>query len=121
MPRDDAIGRRAETAACHCLEAQGLRLVTRNFRGPRGEIDLVMRDGATLVFVEVRYRRPSRFGGGAESVGRHKQARIIATALYYLQSHHQTALPAVRFDVVALAPRGEGLHIDWLRDAFQAT
>ena len=64
--------------------AQGLSLLTRNFRSRLGEIDLIMDDGQSLVFVEVRYRRGNAFGSGAESVNRRKQARITACAQHYL-------------------------------------
>ncbi len=99
------------------LEAQGLLLVASNYRCRRGEIDLVMRDGQTLVFVEVRYRASERFGGAAASVGLAKQRRLQAAAGHFLQGHgHGNALPC-RFDVLAI---GAGDRIDWIRDAFGA-
>lgn len=97
------------------LEARGLRLVQRNYRCPRGEIDLIMREGEMLVFVEVRYRRGTRFGSGAESVDRRKQARLIAAATDYLQRHGRGA-PA-RFDVVAIG--AEPPILNWIADAFR--
>jgi putative endonuclease len=92
-----------------------LRLVERNYRCRLGELDLVMRDGEVLVFVEVRYRRSRAFGGGAESVGTVKQGRLIAAAQHYLQARNAGADPS-RFDVVAL----DGAGCDWIRDAFHA-
>jgi uncharacterized protein (TIGR00252 family) len=81
--------------------------------GRFGEIDLVMRDGATLVFVEVRYRRSDRFGAPAETVDRRKQQRLTAAANHYLQAH-PTVLPC-RFDVVAVSG---GDRIEWIKNAF---
>ncbi|MFA7592927.1 MAG: YraN family protein [Thiohalobacteraceae bacterium] len=114
-------GQRAEEAACNYLRAHGLRLIARNFRCRRGEIDLIMQDTDNLVFVEVRYRRQSRYGSGLESVDRHKQDRIVHCAMYYLQRHPQAARSAARFDVVALRPAPDGLRIDWVRNAFDAS
>ena len=125
MPRKAAStirsGRRAEDLARHHLQQAGLRLLQRNFRCSRGEIDLVMRDGDSLVFVEVRYRRRDRCGSGAESVDRRKQARIVACARYFLLCHPRLAERPARFDVVAVSG-GEpmpGFRVDWIRDAFR--
>jgi len=111
---DRLTGAEAETVACRHLEDSGLKLVTRNYRCPRGEIDLVMDDDGTMVFVEVRYRHSDRFGSPAESVDARKQARLRAAARHYLQAHRME--PACRFDVVSVMP---GDAIEWLRDAFQ--
>ena len=104
------------TAAAHLARA-GLRLLARNYRGPRGEIDLVMREGATLVFVEVRYRSRSDYGHASETVDRRKQARLRATAEHFLQ--HRTRCPGpCRFDIVAVTPGADGPRVEWLRNAF---
>ena len=79
-----------------------------------GEIDLIMEDKKTLVFVEVRYRKSAKYGSALESVNNQKQARIIHTAKHYLQQH-SSKHSAYRFDVVALTPN----NIDWVKDAFQ--
>ncbi len=105
-------GRHGEDRALAYLLSQGLQLIERNARGQRGEIDLVMRDGPTLVFVEVRLRRSAAFGGAAASIGADKQARMWRAAEFYLQRHarkHQA--PACRFDAVCI--EGDSLH--WLR------
>jgi putative endonuclease len=107
-----------DRALAHLLDA-GLRLVARNYRTPGrggGEIDLVMRDGATLVFVEVRRRSRSDFGGAAASVGFVKQRRIVFAARHFLL-RSRGAPPPCRFDVVAV----EDGRIEWLRAAFDAT
>ncbi|MGA7799761.1 MAG: YraN family protein [Gammaproteobacteria bacterium] len=116
MAHTQLAGRQAEDAACHYLERRGLRLVARNYRCRRGEIDLIMEDRDNLVFIEVRYRRTLRFGGGAESVDRRKQARIIACASYYLQQHPDLAARPARFDVVAITAGGK---VSWIPDAFR--
>lgn len=112
-PDKAAIGAAKEEAACRYLERQGLRLVARNHRCRHGEIDLVMRDAGTLVFVEVRFRRSGRFGTAADSVDVHKQRRLVAAAAHYLQAH-PSGLPC-RFDVVAM---GADDGVDWIRNAF---
>ncbi len=108
-----ATGAQHELLARRHLEAQGLTFIAANVRCRQGELDLVMRDGGTLVFVEVRYRASNRFGGAAASVDRHKQARLVAAAGYYL-SRHPTDLPC-RFDVVAIGARD---RVQWIRHAF---
>lgn len=110
-----SIGADKEQLADAFLQRQGLRLVTRNYRCRLGEIDLVMRDGDILVFVEVRYRASERFGTPAETVGPGKRRRLIAAATHYLQ-RHPLPLPC-RFDVLAI--HGEE-RIDWIREAFYA-
>lgn len=112
-PDRRAIGERNERLAESFLRAQGLELIARNHRCRFGEIDLIMRDGATLVFVEVRYRRARDFGGAAASVDRYKQQRLIQTARHYLMTH-PTPL-ACRFDVVAIE---SGERIQWIKQAF---
>jgi len=92
--------------------------VARNWRCRVGELDLVMRDGEILVFVEVRRRRPGRHGTAAESVGPNKRARLIRAATLYLQRLPDP--PPCRFDVVALDEDPDGrLRLDWIRRAFE--
>jgi len=105
----------AERRAARFLRRQGLKLRTANYRTRRGEIDLVMEDGATLVFVEVRQRSSLRYGDGAESISAAKRRRITAAASQFCQ-HHGTDCPC-RFDVVSIDAEG---GVDWIRDAFEA-
>jgi len=106
-------GGAAEEQAARFLSGRGLAIVARNFRTHLGEIDLIARDGATLVFVEVRKRRSSAlFGGAAGSVDARKRRRLEAAARQYLA--RLPAEPACRFDVVAL----QGEACTWYRDAF---
>jgi putative endonuclease len=111
-----ARGKAAEDRACQHLQQQGLRALTRNFRCRQGEIDLVMEEGRTLVFVEVRYRLDPRFGSAAETVDARKRARIVTAAQYFLQQHPGASRRPCRFDVVALG--GEEFAIDWIKNAF---
>jgi len=112
-----SLGRDAENLAWQHLQGHGLKLLQRNYHSRHGEIDLVMQDRDSVVFVEVRYRRQTRFGSAAESVDRRKQSRLIACAQHYLQMHPQTARLPCRFDVVTI-DGSDGL--DWIRNAFSA-
>ena len=107
-------GKQAENLAADFLQRQGLRLVERNYRCRMGEIDLIMDDLATRVFVEVRLRRNRNFGGAAESITQGKQGRLIRAAQHYLQQLPKQ--PPCRFDAVLL----DGLKIEWIKDAFSA-
>ena len=93
-------------------------LVSRNYRCRRGEIDLVMRDADTLVFVEVRRRTNRTFGGGVDSVDLRKRARLVAAAEYYLMANRAGDDPPCRFDVVAIDGPARRVTINWVRDAF---
>jgi len=108
-------GEGAEQLALEYLRQQGLQLVSSNFRCKFGELDLVMREGQTLVIVEVRYRQSEQFGGAVASVTRQKQARIIAATQHYVIIN-QLSQCAMRFDVVAIA--GDN-RINWIKNAFQ--
>lgn len=111
-------GRDAEDQALWFLQQQGLRCVTRNFRSRFGEIDLVMDDSGTVVFVEVRYRSDRGHGGAIESIDAKKRARLRATAHWYLCSQ-RTDRPA-RFDVVGVEPQSAGTWgFVWIKDAIQ--
>ncbi len=111
-------GRAAEQQACDYLLSRGLKLLARNVRGRGGEIDLVMQDGNSLVFVEVRYRRSKRYGSAAESVNSIKQQRLVSVAQQYLQVNDPAGHLACRFDVIAL--HGESIaDIEWIRNAIE--
>ena len=110
-------GALAEQWAANYLQKQGLKLIERNYRSRFGEIDLIMQDDATLVFVEVRLRRNNDFGGAAASIDIHKQRRIIRTSQQYLSGLAQT--PACRFDAV-LFGGAQGHDAQWLKNAFDA-
>jgi putative endonuclease len=109
----------AEDLACRHLLDQGLELLTRNYRCRHGEIDLVMRDGSTISFIEVRLRSRTDFGSGAESVDARKQSRVLASAEHFLQRHSSLLAPC-RFDVVSIRRSGNTHELEWIRDAFSA-
>jgi len=107
-------GRRAEELAAAYLQQKGLALVERNYRCRYGEIDLIARDGATLVFVEVRMRSADRYGGAARSITAAKRAKLLRAARHYLA--RVRPVPACRFD--ALLVSGDHASIEWLPNAF---
>ena len=109
-------GRQAEDLAARFLEKKKLRLIARNYRCRGGEIDLVCRDGKVLVFVEVRLRQSTAFGGAAASVTAIKQRRIILAAQHFLMTNALTN-DDCRFDCI-LMNGTSGNDIEWLRDAF---
>ena len=109
-------GKDAEARAATFLESHGLHIIERNYRGRYGEIDLIARDGATLVFVEVRARGSDAFGGAAASITASKREKLTRTALQYLAQLGRT--PLCRFDAVLLG--NTTAPIEWIRDAFSA-
>ena len=120
-----ARGNRAEAAARDYLVQAGLREVAANANYRGGELDLVMldasgRDGATLVFVEVRYRKSAAFGGGAASVDIGKRRKMIHAAHSFLAEHRHYADSPCRFDVIAAEGDPLSPTLTWLRDAFRA-
>ena len=110
----------AEAAALAMLQDRGLQLLARNAASRGGELDLVMRDGATVVFVEVRYRASSAFGGGAASVDAGKRRRLVRAAQAFLQQHPEHADAPCRFDVVVASGDPATPVLEWLQDAFRA-
>ncbi len=110
-----ARGDDAENLAAAFLQRAGITLVARNFRCRLGEIDLIARDGKTLVFVEVRMRSSDRFGGAAASITAAKRKKLLRTARYYLAGVARP--PACRFD--ALLVNGVDNSIEWLKNAFE--
>jgi putative endonuclease len=107
-------GTAAEEAAAQFLAGRGLKLLQRNYRCRFGEIDLILREGRTLVFVEVRYRRNRAFGGAAESITASKREKLLKAARHYMAEHRQ--FPACRFDAVLLD--GDNANVEWVTDAF---
>lgn len=111
------IGEATEAAVLQFLLRHGFSLITKNYRCQYGEIDLIMRDGNTLVFIEVSYRQYVQFGGSASSITA-KKKKIMNTALHFLH-HHQTDA-ASRFDVIAMSPSETKIpyNINWIQIAF---
>ncbi|MCP5160941.1 MAG: YraN family protein [Hahellaceae bacterium] len=117
-----ADGSRYEALARIFLERQGLKHLSNNFRSRGGEIDLIMKDKSTLVFIEVRYRKSVKYGSAAESITAHKMKRIVNCAKYYLTINNAWAKPC-RFDVVSIQPGAtpeNEFSINWIKSAFDA-
>ena len=110
-------GARAEQLAAQFLQRQGLKLLQQNYRCRYGEIDLILYDGNTLVFAEVRLRSRSDFGGAAASINASKQAKLVRTAQHYLATLGK--IPPCRFDAMLLKSM-DGSDIEWIRNAFEA-
>ena len=115
-----AQGDAVEALARAFLSARGLREVAANAGYRVGELDLVMRDGGTLVFVEVRYRRSTAFGGGAASVDAGKRRKLVRAAEQFLLAHRELATLPCRFDVIAASGDPAAPALEWIRDAFRA-
>ena len=112
------LGQAWEDLACRHLHSAGLELLARNFRTRFGELDLVMREAGVLVFVEVRYRARSDYGGAAASITGSKRGRLAVAAEQFRQQHPALAGLPCRFDVVAISGRQPNPRIDWHRAAF---
>jgi putative endonuclease len=112
------LGDRGERIAARYLRREGLRIITRNYRTPQGEVDLIARDGNTVVFVEVKSRRR---GQPAEAVTLEKQRRLTLAALHFLRRHRLLEHPS-RFDVVAIVWPDDRRppQVEHIRDAFPA-
>ncbi len=108
------LGALAEDAAADFLTGRGLRLLARNYHCRFGEIDLIMTEGHTLVFVEVRYRRSKSFGGAVESITAAKREKLLRAARHYLAALKE--FPACRFDAVLLS--GDTKELEWIQNAF---
>jgi putative endonuclease len=114
MSRSGAL---AEQLAAQYLQQQGLKLLHANYSCRFGEIDLILQDGETHVFAEVRLRSGSAFGGAAASIDARKQAKIVRTAQHYLSSLKR--IPPCRFDAILMQSTDID-KIEWLRNAFTA-
>lgn len=108
-------GREKEELAEEYLRQQGYEILDMNFYGRFGEIDVIARDGETLVFAEVKYRKSERFGNSLEAVDTRKQKKICQTALYYLARHHISDSVPCRFDVIGIT----GEDITHIKNAFE--
>ncbi|WP_455203186.1 YraN family protein [Kaarinaea lacus] len=117
-------GKSVEQYAKQFLRKNGLRFIEENYRCNHGEIDLVMQDADSIVFVEVRYRKHQSYGSGAESIDFRKQRKLIASASHYLQTHRDAAKQPCRFDVISVGNNNsldsEPYEIQWISNAFEA-
>jgi putative endonuclease len=110
-------GLKAEKLACEYLKKQGLTLVTSNYTTPLGEIDLIMKNDTSLVFIEVRFRKNNTMANSIESINATKQRKIINTASSYLQKY--PTWKECRFDVITIDCFKTDVRINWIRDAFE--
>ena len=113
-----------ESRAANFLRAKGLKLLCRNYHSRFDEIDLILSDSGTLVFIEVRYRANGLFGGAVASVTVAKQRRIRLTAAHYLQTHNGLQHCPCRFDVLGVFGEADANSqtgaqcFDWIKNAF---
>ncbi len=114
-------GNNYEKQAADFLRKQGLILLTKNFYAYRGELDLVMQDKQTLVFIEVRYRKNTNFGTPEETVTCSKQRHLVKAAQKFLQLNQALAQLPCRFDVIAITQSGNTAKINWIKNAFLIT
>lgn len=117
IPSTKIIGQQIEILASEHLKRHGLKLIERNYQCSLGEIDLIMRDKDTLVFIEVRHRKNTAYGDGIQSITVTKQRKLIRTAVAYLQRNNLTDKVACRFDVVATSK--SHAQLVWIKNAFQ--
>ena len=113
------LGKSGEDLACRELERRGYAIIARRYRVRGGELDVVARDGSTLVFVEVKTRAGRQFGEAAEAVTPLKQLRMTRLAEEYLMRHHLSECPC-RFDVVSIDLEAVTPAIDVIQNAFDA-
>ena len=120
MDNKHKTGQEGQAAAEKYLQGKGYTILARNYRAKTGEVDLVVKDGAYIVFVEVKYRKSLKYGFPREAVGHAKQQRIVSTALHYLATHRLTESD-IRFDVVEVLEQHGRLYASHIQDAFMAT
>ncbi len=111
-------GQWAERVAEDHLIKHGLKLIQRNYTCKRGEIDLIMMEQDTIVFVEVRYRKNDQYGGGIESINFRKQQKLQTTATHYLQINDRYQDHACRFDAMIINGHSSQPVINWIKNAF---
>lgn len=114
------LGNKFESFAQHELIKHGYKIISLNYQCKLGEIDIIAKDKGVIVFVEVRYRNSSRFGGAIASVNHKKQLKLIRTASLYLQKHQLTNKIQARFDVFAITGDSNNLTYHWIKNAFDA-
>jgi|TARA_R110002096_G_scaffold194356_6_gene376517 putative endonuclease len=112
----NSLGVLGEEIALDFLRQRGFRLLERNYRNRFGEIDLVMQDDGFIVFVEVRLRSSTNFGGALDSIDYHKRSKLIKCAQHYIAN--DSGRNDFRFDVVAISPNKTRHEIQWLTNAF---
>ncbi len=111
-----AVGANYEEFVCQYLEGIGVQVIEKNYHIRQGEIDIIAKDGANLVFIEVKYRKNEKGGSPLEAVTFTKQKRICKTALHYMYSHgYSIEETPIRFDVAGVV----GSELSYIKDAFE--
>ena len=116
--KNQQFGKKSESLAVDCLKKNGYKIIQQNYRTKVGEIDIIAKQGKSLVFIEVKARKSSRFGAPELAVTPKKQRKISMTALYYLKSTKQSNIKA-RFDVVAIKSTSNGPDVKITKNAFE--
>ncbi len=111
-------GQWAERFAEDYLLEHGLKLIHRNYSCRMGEIDLIMQEKDTIIFVEVRYRKNDQYGGGVESIDFRKQKKVKTTAMHYLQNNDRYQESPCRFDAMIMTGNSSTPSINWIKNAF---
>ena len=111
-------GRETEDACCAYLQKRGLKLIEKNFHCRHGEIDLIMKDDKTIVFIEVRYRKNNDYGGATESLTISKQRKVTSSAQTYIQSHSISEDVRIDFVAMTLDTSQQNYTFDWIKNAF---
>lgn len=123
MPKQttQSLGLAAEEQALRYLERKGLQLITKNFHCRLGEIDLIMRDGEDIVFIEVRSRGRMDYGTASDSINKRKQGKLIKSATLFLQKCGLLYKVSSRFDVIAIHQTCHEMQLEWIINAFTGT
>ena len=111
-------GRETEDACCAYLQKHGLKLIEKNFHCRHGEIDLIMKDNKTIVFIEVRYRKNNDYGGATESLTASKQKKVTSSAQAYIQNHSISEDVRIDFVAMTLDTSQQNYTFDWIKNAF---
>ncbi|MBP1759132.1 MAG: hypothetical protein H6Q63_49 [Firmicutes bacterium] len=119
MENKYSLGKSGEEFAARLVVGSGLNIVARNYRCPKGEMDIIASDRDLLVFIEVRTRRSSYRGWGEESITHQKSQRLRAIAAYYVLQQRYSSWPCLRFDVIAIRWVGEQPEVNWIKAALQ--
>lgn len=117
MENKQSLGRSGEEFATCLVIESGLSIIAQNYRCPKGEMDIIARDGETLVFIEVRTRRSPIRGWGEESITHQKARRLRAIASYYILQQGYKSWPYIRFDVVSIRWIREKPEANWIKAA----
>lgn len=117
VEKKQSLGKLGEEFACRLLIESGLTIIARNYRCPKGEMDIIAQEDNTLVFIEVRTRRSAFRGWGEESITARKVTRLRAIASYFVLQQGYKSWPSIRFDVVAIRQERENSTVNWIKAA----